>query len=119
MIAAAILSSGALRNAVMSYRTEHGNPADFPIESVLGYGMLFSVLLALVYAPTYTRLLALGHRLVEDHAVEGDDAVKALEERAKLESLLKLGVGPAESFTAGVAILAPLASSVLGSLLPS
>lgn len=119
IIGAATLATGALRNALLSYAHDAHAHITFPIEYVLGYGLFFSALLAVVYVPVYGRLRALGEELVTDYSDRTDDSIAALEERQKLRGLLNLDVGASEAFAAGLAILAPLASSLLGTLLPS
>lgn len=119
IIGAATLATAALRNALLANAHATHAKVAFPIEYVLAYGLFFSALLAVVYVPVYARLQALGNQLVADYGGAGDDSIAALEARQKLRALLNLDVGASEGFAAGLAILAPLASSLLGTLLPS
>ncbi|MDP8943929.1 MAG: hypothetical protein M3N16_07405 [Actinomycetota bacterium] len=122
IIAAAVLGSGALRNALSEWNERPGVRVEVvPVEYVLIYGAFYSGLLALVYIPAYARLQAWG-RALRDRAADvpapgsqrwSDGYAK----RRQLEDLLKLGTTPAESFTAGVAILAPLGTSLVTLLL--
>jgi hypothetical protein len=93
----------------------------FPKEHLLRYGAYFSLILALVYAPVYQRLVATGRRLLDD-ACPADEPVSrdwetSYDKRKKLEELLELGVTTSGSFRAAVAITAPLVSSIVGLLL--
>lgn len=119
IIGGAILGAGAQRNAMIASTNRKD---DFPLEYVLLYGLFFSVMLAVVYMPTYERLQSTGDRIVERYASLGalsdeswsDDYVK----RRQLIELLRLEVTLPGSLKAGAAILAPLTSSLLASLLP-
>jgi hypothetical protein len=93
----------------------------FPKEHLLRYGAYFSLILALIYAPVYQRLVATGRRLLDD-ACPADERVSrdwetSYDKRKKLEELLELGVTTSGSFRAAVAITAPLVSSIVGLLL--
>lgn len=119
IIGGAILGAGAQRNAMIASTNRKD---DFPLEYVLLYGLFFSIMLAVVYMPTYERLQSRGDKIVERYATLGgpsdeswsDDYVK----RRQLIELLKLEVTLPGSLKAGVAILAPLTSSLLATLLP-
>jgi predicted DNA-binding protein with PD1-like motif len=135
IIGAAILAAGALRNAVLAYwsapeqaeeRTFYGLkleqiPDLFPYEHVLLYGLLFSGLLALLFIPTFLRLHVLGTTIVDAlepaPALSEGDYLQAYRDRGELSKLLGLEVSSTTAFRAGVAILAPLGTSLLGSLL--
>jgi hypothetical protein len=119
ILGAAILASGALRNAVVAYH-DHDN-ASFPREFVLLYGTYFTLVLAVLYAPVYRRLLETGRRLVEAafpaEEPTSPDWPTVYDRRKKLEELLQLQIATSTSFRAGLAITAPLASSIVGLLL--
>jgi hypothetical protein len=136
ILGAAILATGALRNAVLAYahylQTHpvylHEHPhqaaylhATFPHEYVLAYGAYLSLLLALFYAPVYFRLLDIGRKNVDAASKlpepSSPDWVASYEKRKKLEEHLQLEVTTTASFRAGVAILAPLASALVALLL--
>jgi hypothetical protein len=127
VLTAGVLTTGALRNALIAWSE---NPANldpvtdpFPLEDLLGYGVFFSALLALIYAPVHMRYQSKGRELMERHAplpdVDQPGWSAALQRRNELQGLLLLGVTPTASFQAGVAILAPLASSLLAVLVPT
>ena len=80
-----------------------------------------SALLALIYIPPFQRLRTVGARLRDAYAPPlwppHPDWRKRAEERAALGELLRLQVTPTASLGAGLAILAPLASSMVARLL--
>jgi hypothetical protein len=51
LVGVTVLATGALRNALLAARTTDGRAVEYPIEYVLIYGLFFSALLAIVYAP--------------------------------------------------------------------
>jgi hypothetical protein len=126
IIGAAVLAAGGLRNAVVAYDAVLKNNGmnvhgPFPREYVLIYGAFFTVVLALIYAPVYLRLLEVGRAHVEAvcKAEEPKSASweASYEKRKKLEEYLQLDVATSASFRAGVSILAPLASALVALLL--
>jgi hypothetical protein len=136
IIGAAVLATGALRNAVVAYnpslakfikynpgfaQTHHLHTSAFPRELVLMYGAFFTLLLALLYAPVYFRLLEVGRANV-DRACKAEEPASAAwlpayEKRKKLEEHLQLEIATSASFRAGVAILTPLAGALVALLL--
>ena len=119
IIGAAVLASGALRNAVVAFH-DHDD-SKFPRELVLVYGAYFTTLLALLYAPVYIRLLAVGSHIVDGICPSVDprstEWTDVYEKRKKLDELLELQVATSASFKAGIAIAAPLGSSIVGLLI--
>ncbi|MGZ4271187.1 MAG: hypothetical protein ACXVSX_18505, partial [Solirubrobacteraceae bacterium] len=125
IVGAAILATGALRNATISWsRVQHSAlPPDqiFPPEQVLLAGVYFTGLLALLAIPNYERLLSAGGRLRDEQFPvrwpPEPGWKERLDERRAVDGLLKLELSPAASFRAAVAILAPLASSLVSRVL--
>jgi hypothetical protein len=118
IVAGITLTTGALRLAV----TSSDKHADFPVASVLVYGGFFSLLLALVYLPVQLRLLELGRHLRDWAApVTARDEWhgERFKRRGDAETQLGLTAGPVASMQAGLAILAPLATGLVGALLSS
>lgn len=118
ILATAVLAAGALRNAVVAF-THH--QSDYPRELVLIVGAYYTLILALLYAPVYAKLLQVGRAnlnaacpLVEPASTEW---LAAYEKREKLGQYLQLEVTAGSSFQAGIAILAPLASALVALLL--
>ncbi len=120
MISLGTLAKGASRHAFIAAR---GNPADFPPEYVLLHGAYFTGLLALVYVPTYTRLVAAGGDILDSvfpvtaPGVELSRLAEWQSNRKSLEELLQLRTGALDNLRASVTILAPLASGTVSVLL--
>jgi hypothetical protein len=118
ILGGAILGAGALRNAVL----KGANPPDFPGEAVLVYGLFLSGLVALCFIPTQARISRLGRdlrqRSLEPMPPPDDPQWGEWYGRRKaVGEMLDLDVTALQSFRAGVAILAPLASGLLTLLL--
>lgn len=122
IVGAAILATGAFRNAVLAWHPPagEGQPEVFPVEYVLLYGAFFTLLLALVYVPTYLKLQGAGRAIIAAYVPvdqETEEVAEAYEKRQQLTILLRLDTSVASSFFAGAAIVTPLASSLLGAIL--
>ena len=119
ILGAAILQVAALRNAVLAYgETPEAEPTSFPPQYVLIYGAVFSILLALLWTPIYSLLIAAGARL-RDAATKraaNESWIDWHERRKTFEDLVGLQTTATASFRSGVAILTPLASGLLGLL---
>jgi hypothetical protein len=119
IIGGAILDTGALRLACNTFFAQ----ADyFPIEYVLLYGGFFSLVLVTIYLPTYNRLQLAGRWLVEHYTrfcePDSPDWDTSVAKRTQLIALLQLELSLTGSLQAGAAILAPLATALVGLLLP-
>jgi hypothetical protein len=120
MVALATLAKGALRQAILA---TDGMAAQFPPEYVLLQGAYFTALLALVYIPTYSILADVGAGLVDSvYPVKAPDLdwehfSEWQDNRKSLEDFLELKSGAVHNFRASVAILAPVATSVVAVLL--
>jgi hypothetical protein len=120
IVGAAVLATGALRTATISWQQALDAQArldEFPEEHVLLYGLYFSAVIALLAIPIYERLRAVGSRMRDEQLPERYPPTEGwkerADERAAVDRLLKLDLTTAASFRAGVAILAPLLSSLL------
>lgn len=91
---------------------------DFTVEKVLVFGLYYTLILTLTFLPTFSSLIATGHKLRDDiipiPSPHNDAWDTACSKRRKLEKLLALSV--TESLRALIAILAPVIGS-LASLL--
>jgi hypothetical protein len=90
---------------------------------VLLYGGFLAGLLALLYLPTSSRLQARA-RQARDQLFplppqDRQGWESQISQRKSLEEVLQLHVGPWHAFQIGVAILAPLLTSMLSVLLPA
>ena len=117
VIGLAVLASAQLRRVSLSYEKEAGSAA----EAVVLYGLVLSLLVALIYLPTFVTLQRTGMHIrdsVEGLPEPGDPMLEArLGKRKALDELLGLQISASASFRVSVAILSPLLAS-LTSLLP-
>jgi hypothetical protein len=118
LVTLAVIASAALRAL-----TEHVDPDEaLPAQSVILYGLILSLVLALVYVPAYLTMLRCGQTVRDRVAplLALDDAgfAERLAWRDRLGAFLGLDVAATASFRAGVAVLSPLIGS-LTSLLPA
>jgi hypothetical protein len=129
LIGLATLSSGALRLAVLAANHEPyfakgpGVPLQFAEGYVLAYGLFFSGLLAIAFAPGFLAMRAAGdrlrdaaHPLVAPNDPQFGDVIA---KRKALDSVLETNLSASATFKAGVAVLTPLAGSLLALVLPS
>jgi hypothetical protein len=123
LIGLGTLSAGALRVAALAAPLQAHQPAlKFAQEYVVGYGLFFSCLLALAFVPAFVAIQVTGARLREcahplpAPASDMFDAV--VESRSKLDALLQTNLSATATFKAGVAILTPLAASLIALVLP-
>jgi hypothetical protein len=118
ILGAAVLAAGALRNAVIAYAHQE---SAYPREYVFIVGAFFTLILALLYAPVYAKLLQVGRANLDAACPLVDPAspewLAAYEKREKLGQYLQLEVTASAGFKAGVAILAPLTSALVALLL--
>jgi hypothetical protein len=118
ILGAAVLAAGALRNAVIAY-THH--QASYPREYVFIVGIYFTLVLAMLYAPVYRKLLEVGRANLDAACPPVEPAspewLAAHDKREKLNQHLQLEVTTSASFRAGIAILAPLGSALVALLL--
>jgi hypothetical protein len=89
-------------------------------EVVWAYGLYYTTLLALSYAPTYMGLVSAGRSLrdeLTDDAPDGDAKLEGwLRRRHELDGLLRLSQGPLGNLKAGVFVVGPLLTSVLSTV---
>jgi tetrahydromethanopterin S-methyltransferase subunit G len=122
VIGLAVLTVAALRQVVVHVYNHRVDPNQkFPPEVLILYGIVLTLIVALVYLPTWATLQRTGSLLRDGVAPlpepTSDQLEAQLQKRAALDDLLGLRVSASASFKAGVAILSPLLAS-LTSLLP-
>ena len=97
-------------------------PLQFDEQYVLAYGLLFSGLLAIAFAPSFLSMREAGTRLREvAYPLPNPDDPSffdVVERRRKLDDLLQTSLSATATFKAGVAILTPLVASLVSTLLP-
>lgn len=117
----AVIGLAVLAGAELQHVLSFDKKADFGAEGTVLYGLVLSLLVALIYLPTFATLQRTGTRIrdsVEGLPEPGDPMLEArLAKRKALDELLKLQISASASFRASVAILSPLLGS-LTSLLP-
>ena len=98
-------------------------PVPFDQEYILAYGLLFTGVLALAFAPSYLFMRRAGTEL-RDRSYplpEPENArfFEVVDNRNSFDALLQTNLSATATFKAGVAILTPLAASLLSTNLPS
>ena len=90
---------------------------------VLAYGLLFSAVLALAFAPSFFVMRRRGERLRDDSyplpEPPADRFFAVVEQRGKLDALLQTNLSSTVAFKAAAAIATPLAASVISTLVPT
>jgi hypothetical protein len=123
VISLAVLAGAALQRVVLAYHNflTHSKKTDFGTEGIILYGLVLSLLVALIYLPTFATLQRTGTLIrdsVEELPEPADPMLEArLAKRKALDELLRLQITASASFRVSVAILSPLLGS-LTSLLP-
>jgi hypothetical protein len=126
VIGLAVLAGAELQRLFRSaefhqFFPSYDKKAGFGAEGIVLYGLFLSLLVALIYLPTFFTLQRMGARIrdsVEGLPELGDPMLEArLAKRKALDELLRLQISASASFRTGVAILSPLLAS-LTSLLP-
>lgn len=119
MTSLATVAFGAKRNTIQAMKDANliveAVPCEFLREHIFLYALYLSMLLALAFFPTYAALLRTGRKLVCDllpMPPPSDELWLDWYSRQKtLEELLQLSV--TENLRAGIAILAPIAGSLI------
>ncbi len=122
LIGVTVLTTGALRNALLAVKAADGKAVEYPIEYVLIYGLFFSALLAAVYAPVYFRLQDASRDYIERVLPlpdAGHYTSDGYTDRDNLGKLLHIDASVQETFQTGLAIIAPLMATLLSILLPA
>jgi hypothetical protein len=119
------LATGALRNAILalnSYATKDTTPFEFDEQYVLVYGLFFTGLLAISFLPSFFAMRSAGIRIREASLPllppTDKDFGARVDARKSLDEFLQIAVSATASFKTSVAILTPLATALVGLLLP-
>lgn len=117
MLGLVTLAQSAKRYLILA-SPNHSCEPEFTVERVLVFGLYYTLILTLTFLPTFSSLIATGHKLRDDMipipSPHNDAWETACSKRRKLGKLLALSV--TESLRAVIAILAPVIGS-LASLL--
>ena len=129
LVGLATLSSGALRLAVLAANEEPyfadgpGAQLEFASGYVLAYGLFFTGLLAIAFAPSFLAMRAAGDRLRDAAhplvAPNHPDFADVVAKRNGLDAVLQTNLSASATFKAGAAILTPLAGSLVALVLPT
>jgi hypothetical protein len=107
-------------NLIVSY-PKCTPPLEFDRQYVLAYGLLFSGLLAIAFAPSFLAMRKAGVRLRDATyplpQPHDPEFFQAVENRSKLDDLLQTNLSATATFKAAVAIFTPLAASLTSTLL--
>ncbi len=124
LLSLAAIAAAAQRKAVERWgelgHAKYDVDAVFPVEYVMLYGLLFSALVALVYAPAHLTYVAVAHRF-RDRLVPLVQPTSPiwqarLGERKSFEELYELQAGTGANLKASVVALTPLLASLTGLL---
>jgi len=126
ILAALTFATGALRNAVVAWKTSappppHAALFDVPLIYVVTYGLFFTLVVALIYLPVYGSIERAGQDFVDAVCPVPTDNAPSAEWQAlrdRLSKQLQLGIRAEDSLKSGVSILAPLLATLLPILLP-
>jgi hypothetical protein len=118
-IGLAVLSTGALRHAMLAFKPG----LDLPAETILEYGAFLTLLLAFAYAPANHSLIRLGLRirdvLLPERPPPKDPGFgEWYATRKNLTELLQLEIGTFQRLQTAVLILSPLLSAALSLAIP-
>lgn len=121
VVGLAVLATAALRQVVLEYISLGHPKASFPPDYPILYGLILSLVVALVYLPSYLALLQTGRDLRDRSApllAPGEPDFEAvIAKRKTLTDLLGLEISASTSFRVGATILSPLFAALI-SLLP-
>jgi hypothetical protein len=90
----------------------------FPSQVIIVYGLIFTALLILIYAPTYFTLTNVGRELRDaKYPLDVDTLEATMKNRKMLDDLLQTNIGLTENLKNGIFTLSPLVSGLLAGLL--
>jgi hypothetical protein len=90
----------------------------FPAQSIIVYGLIFTLLLILIYVPTYVTLSDVGRELRDTkYPLNIDNLEETIKKRKVLDDLLQTNIGITENLKNGIFTLSPLVSGLVASLL--
>lgn len=92
----------------------------FPSKAIIIYGLIITLMLILIYVPTYFNLMNVGRELRDakyPYPQQFDDLKSIMEKRKTLDELLQTNVGITENLKNGIFTLSPLVSGLIASLL--
>ena len=94
--------------------------ATFPAQGIIIYGLIITLVLILIYVPTYFNLTNVGRELRDvryPFPPQLDDLKNVMEKRKTLDELLQTNIGITENLKNGIFTLSPLISGLIAGLL--
>ena len=91
----------------------------FPSQGIIIYGLLITLMLILIYVPTYFNLTNVGRELRDaryPYPQQLDDLKGIMEKRKTLDELLQTNIGITENLKNGIFTLSPLVSGLIAGL---
>lgn len=111
------IATATLRSILIT--TGYATEQNFPIITVMSYGLFFTMVLVLFYAPTHLLLTETSRKLRD--VLCPIDSLSTMEEnlrqRKSLDEWLQTNIGLAQNLKAGIVALSPLISSFVASVL--
>ena len=115
MVSLAALGGAALRTGLNQYHAQ----TILSIESVLAYGLFYTVCLAALYLPIHLRVVAAAEEAV-NAKYPGEPETDPDVFKKREDALKRIGVGPWEgTFRSAVLVLSPLLSTVVALVMPT
>ncbi len=95
------------------------NDKNFPITNAILFGLVFTILLLFIYIPSHLALTEVSRKLRDGLCplTTLDALQKEMEQRKLLDELLQTNIGITQNLKAGLITFAPLATSLLTSIL--
>ena len=111
------ITTAGLRAIIIALNPE--NEKIFPITSVIVYGLVFTTILLLIYVPTHFALTEVSRKLRDQLRPLAGLGTLAddMNQRKALDELLQTNIGLTQNLKMGLITLAPLATSLIASLL--
>lgn len=92
--------------------------ATFPSETIISYGLIYTLLIMLTYVPAFFTLMNVGRELRDaKYPLDVDTLEVTMKNRKLLDDLLQINFGITANLKNGIFILTPLISGLLASLL--
>ena len=117
IVALATLTTGTLRDLQLSIK----GTATYPTEYILIWGAYSMIVIALVYVPVYSSLLAFGRKIRDTRLplprLDSGSWSQIYSTRNELADYMQLSVMSGQSFQVSIAITAPLIAGIVSTLL--
>jgi len=117
MLSMVTLATAGQRAILVAVKSS--NDLVFPVSLVMIYGLIFTLLLLLIYVPTHLALAEASQKLRDDLCpLDSLDTLKEdLERRGELDELLQTNTDIIQNLKTGIVLLSPLVTGLVTSLL--